>query len=62
MIVLEALSQEFKAGVPWEELYANDPVIIVESLKECIETTDMAKCHGRRGSQGQCRQDKDHDL
>jgi hypothetical protein len=35
--VFEALSQEFRAGVPWEELYADDLVIISESLEECIE-------------------------
>ena len=35
-IVLEALSQEFHSGVPWEDLYADDLVIIVESLKECV--------------------------
>ena len=37
IIVLEALSQEFRAGVPWEELYADDLVIIAESLQECVE-------------------------
>ena len=28
IIVLEALSQEFNSGVPWEDLYADDFVII----------------------------------
>ena len=32
IIVLEALSREFRSGVPWEDLYANDLVIIAESL------------------------------
>ena len=36
MIVLEALSCEFHSGVPWEDLYANDLVIITESLEECV--------------------------
>ena len=36
IIVLEALSQEFHSGVPWEDLYADDLVIIPESLEECI--------------------------
>ena len=31
--MLEAL---FHSGVPWEDLYANDIVIIAESLKECV--------------------------
>ena len=34
--VLEALSQEFRSGVPWEDLYADDLVIITESLEECV--------------------------
>ena len=36
ILVLEALSQEFRTGVPWELLYADDLVIIAESLEECI--------------------------
>ena len=36
IIVLEALSREFQAGVPWEDLYADDLVIIADSLKECV--------------------------
>ena len=35
-IVLEALSREFWAGVPWEDLYADDLVIIADSLEECV--------------------------
>ena len=36
IIVLEALSREFWAGVPWEDLYADDLVIIADSLQECV--------------------------
>ena len=36
VIVLEALSREFRSGVPWEDLYADDLVIIAESLEECV--------------------------
>ena len=36
IIVLEALSREFRSEVPWEDLYANDLVIIAESLEECV--------------------------
>ena len=32
IIVLEALSREFRAGVPWEDLYADD-LIITDSLE-----------------------------
>ena len=35
IIVLEALSRESCAGVPWEDC-ADDLVIIAESLKECV--------------------------
>ena len=36
IIVLEALSREFRSRVPWEDLYADDLVIIAESLEECV--------------------------
>ena len=36
-MVLEALSQEFCTGRPWENLYADDLVIISESLEELQE-------------------------
>ena len=36
IIVLEALSCEFRSGVPWEDLYADDLVIIAKSLEECV--------------------------
>ena len=36
IIVLEALSHEFRSRVPWEDLYAHDLVIIAESLEECV--------------------------
>ena len=36
IIVLEALSREFCSGVPWEDLYSDDLVIIAESLEECV--------------------------
>ena len=34
-IVLEALSWEFRSGVPWEDLHADD-LVIAESLEECV--------------------------
>ena len=36
IIMLEALSREFRFGVPWDDLYADDLVIIAESLEECV--------------------------
>ena len=36
IIMLEALSHELSCGVPWEDLYADDLVIIAKSLEECV--------------------------
>ena len=36
IIMLEALSREFRSRVPWENLYVDDLVIIAESLEECV--------------------------
>ena len=36
IILLEALPCDFQAGVPWEDLYANDLVINADSLEECV--------------------------
>ena len=36
IMVLEALSHEFRCGVPREDLYADDLVITAESLEECV--------------------------
>ena len=35
IIVLEALSHEFRAGVPLKDLYEDDLVIVADSLEEC---------------------------
>ena len=37
IIVLEALSLEFKVGCPWELLYADDLAIIASTLEELLE-------------------------
>ena len=36
IIVFEALSHEFQAGVPWEDLYADGLVSIADSTEECL--------------------------
>ena len=37
IIVLEALSRDFRVGVHWELFFADDLVIIAASLEECVE-------------------------
>ena len=43
ILVLEALSREFRTGVPWELLYADDLVVIADSLEECISKLRSGK-------------------
>ena len=45
IIVLEALSQEFRTGCPWELLYADDLVIIAESQEELVVKIKLWKQH-----------------
>jgi len=35
-MALKAVSLNFHTGVPWEFLYADDLVVIADSLEECI--------------------------
>ena len=39
IIVLEALSREFRVGCPWEILYADDLVILAEMFEGLISKT-----------------------
>ena len=43
IIVLEALSRDFRVGVPWELFFADDLVIIATSLEECVERVKVWK-------------------
>ena len=36
IIVLEALTREFRTGCPWELLYADDLMISAESIEELL--------------------------
>ena len=36
ILVLEALSREFRTGVPWELLFDDDLAVIADTLEECI--------------------------
>jgi len=37
MIVMEALSREFRIALPWEMLYANDLFVITETEDDLIK-------------------------
>ena len=43
ILVLEALSHEFRTGVPWELLYADDLAVIADTLEECVSTLNAWK-------------------
>merc|ERR1712002_1397835 len=43
IIVLEALSKEFRTGCPWELLYADDHVIVSHSLADLQQRFDAWK-------------------
>ena len=43
IIVLEALSRDFRVGVPWELFFADDLVIIATSLEECVARVKIWK-------------------
>ena len=49
IIVLEALSREFQAGVPWEGLYADDLVIIADPRGMCQEALIWKKVMEKKG-------------
>ena len=63
IIVLEALSREFRTGCPWELLYADDLMISAESMEELlvkVQTwkTDMEK----KGPTCEHGEDKDYGV
>ena len=62
IIVLEALPREFRSGVPWEDLYTNDLVIIAESFEEYVRRLLTLKDAMEEKGQSKCRKDDDHDL
>jgi len=45
IIVLEALSREFRTGCPWEMLYADDLVIVSESIEDLSARISSWKKH-----------------
>ena len=59
IIVMEALSRHFQTGCPWELLYADDLVIIAETLSELLEKFQTWKanleCKGLRVNVGKTK-------
>jgi len=53
VIVMEALSREFRIALPWELLYADVPVVIAETeddlIKRLNEWKDFVENRGMRG-------------
>ena len=43
VIVMEALSREFRVALPWELLYADDLVVIAETEEDLIKRLDEWK-------------------
>ena len=60
--MLETLSCEFRSGVPWEDLCADDLVIIAELLSLCQKALDLERSNGGERTESKCRKDEDHDL
>ena len=61
IFVLEALSREFRSWVPWEDLFADDLVIIAESLEECVRRLlTWKEAMEKKGLR--VNVDEDHDL
>ena len=43
VIVMEAISREFRVALPWELLYADDLAVIAESEEQLIKTINELK-------------------
>ena len=53
IVVMEALSREFRTGCPWELLYTDDLVIVAKSLGEFgSKIKELERWTGREGNQG----------
>jgi len=52
MIIMEAISRQFRVALPWELLYADDLAVIAETEEELIERlnewTDNVESKGLR--------------
>ena len=62
IIVLEALSREFRTGCPWELLYADDLMISAESMEELLGKLKTWKLERWRRLASEHREDKDYGV
>ena len=63
IIVLEALSREFRTGCPWELLYADDLMISAESMEELLVKVQTWKTRdGEKGPTCEHGEDKDYGV
>ena len=62
IIVLEALSREFREGLPMELLHADDLVLIAETKELLLKKVRIWKGRGKEGSESECWEDKSHVL
>ena len=63
ILVLEALSRQFRTGVPLELLYADNLAVMADSLEECIcKVEGMERGHGTQGTESHHEEDKAHGL
>ena len=63
IIVLEALSREFREGLPMELLYVDDLVLIAETKELLLENGDgeeLEKGDGKEGSESEYWKEKSH--
>ena len=63
IIVLEALSREFRTGCPWELLYADDLMISAESMEELLVKVQTWKTEmEKKGPTCEHGEDKDYGV
>ena len=63
IIVLEALSREFRTGSPWELLYADDLMISAESMEELLVKVQTWKTRdGEKRPTCEHGEDKDYEV
>ena len=61
IIVLEALSREFRTGCPWELLYADDLMISAGSMEELL-VKDLEDRDGEKGPTCEHGENKDNGV